>query len=54
LALGTQRLVLIDLGALPPPRQRQILQRGRLLYARECALVGPFELGVLRAYREAG
>ena len=48
-ALGAERLELIDLGAGPPQRQRQILQRGRLLYARECGLVGPFELGVLRA-----
>ncbi|WP_295400911.1 hypothetical protein [uncultured Thiocystis sp.] len=48
-ALGTERLALIDLGAVPPQRQRQILKRSRLLYARECALVGPFELGVLRA-----
>ena len=50
-ALGTERLALIDLGLVPPQRQRQILKCGRLLYARECALVGPFELGVLRACR---
>ena len=52
-ALGTERLALIDLGAVPPQRQRQILKRGRLLYARECALVGPFEIGVLRACLDA-
>lgn len=52
--VATERLELIDLGAVPPPRQRQILQRGRLLYARECALVDPFALGVLRACRESG
>ena len=49
----TGRLELIDLGPVPPQRQRQILKRGRLLYARECALVGPFELGVLRACLDA-
>lgn len=53
-AVETECLELIDLGLVQPQRQRQILQRGRLLYARECALVGPFELGVLRACREAG
>ncbi|WP_295408501.1 hypothetical protein [uncultured Thiocystis sp.] len=52
-ALGTERLALIDLGTVSPQRQRQILQRGRLLYARECGLVGPFELGVLRACLDA-
>jgi hypothetical protein len=52
-AVETECLALIDLGTLPPQRQRQILQRGRLLYARECALVDPYEFGVLRAYLEA-
>ena len=52
-AVATERLELIDLGLIQPQRQRQILQRGRLLYARECALVGPFELGVLRACLDA-
>ncbi len=48
-AIGTDALDLIDLSQSQPALKRQIIRTARLLFARECSLVGPFEVGVLRA-----